>query len=83
MSSTITFTSTLSSRLMDWLRGYAKEKKTTQRAVLEEALTRLKREEKRARMEESFKRASLDPEMHQMAEEGLADYCEQLKRLAV
>jgi 5'-deoxynucleotidase YfbR-like HD superfamily hydrolase len=75
------FTSTLSPALLDWLRGYSKEKGKTKRAILEEALVRYRRQEEKKAFAKSFKRAAKDPEMLIMAEEGLADYLEQIKRL--
>ena len=83
MKSTITFTTNMSGSLMQWLESYISKKKTTKRAVIEEALKALQKEEKRKELAESFKRAANDPEIMQMAEEDLADYLEQLHELEV
>lgn len=45
--------------------------------------TDLQREKKVKSLQGSFKRAANDPEMLQMAEEGLEDYLEQLHELEV
>lgn len=83
MKSTITFTTNMSGNLMQWLESYISKKKTTKRAVIEEALRVLQKDEKQKELAESFKRAANDPEMLQMAEEGLGDYLEQLHELEV
>ncbi len=78
--STITYTSNLSSDLMSWLNSFAKDEKITKRDVIEEALRKYKDEVKRRKLSASFKRASKDPEMFALAEAGLGDFVEQLKR---
>lgn len=83
MSSTIVFTSTLSANLMDWVREYSKENSITKRKVLEDALFKLKQESKQKKMEKSFKKAALDIEIYEMAEEGLEDYNENLNKLGI
>ncbi len=80
MKTVITFTSTLSARLFDWVSDYAKERKVTKRKILEEALQRCRREVKREAMAAGFRRAAKDPEIFAMAEWGMEDYFEQLKK---
>ena len=80
---TITFTSTLSSVLMEWIKKRAKEENKTKRAILEEALRYYQIELKKRELEDGFKRVALDKEMHEMAEEGLGDYIDQLNRLGI
>jgi len=53
----------------------------TRRAVLEKALTEFRNGVRRKEYADSFKRASLDPEMKDITEEGLEDYLKQLIRL--
>lgn len=77
----ITFTNNLSSELMDWMGTYSRRHKLTRRAIIEKALNDLRKSTRRKEYTESFKRASLDPEMKSMAEEGLGEYLEQLTRL--
>lgn len=83
MKSTITFTTNMSGNLMQWLEGYISKKKTTKRAVIEEALKALQKEEKQKELAKSFKRAAKDTEILQMAEEGLGDYLAQLHELEI
>ncbi len=75
-----TFTNNMSTDLMQWMEKYSAREKLTRRAVLEKALTEFRKSVRRNEYVESFKRASLDPEMKNMAEEGLGDYLEQLSR---
>jgi len=77
----ITFTNNMSSDLMQWMEKYSASKQLTRRAVMEAALTEFRKSIRRKEYAESFKRASLDPEMKDMAEEGLEDYLKQLNRL--
>lgn len=77
----ITFTNNLSSELMEWMETYSISQKITRRAILEKALNDFRKSIRQNEYAESFKRASLDPEMKSMAEEGLGDYLEQLTRL--
>ena len=74
----ITFTNNMSSDLMAWLEKYSLSRNLTRRAILEKALTEFRKSVRRKEYAESFKRASLDPEMKSMAEEGLGDYLQQL-----
>jgi hypothetical protein len=77
----ITFTNNMSSELMEWMEKYSAREKLTRRAIIEKALTDFRRSVRQKEYAESFKRASSDPEMKSMAEEGLGDYLEQLTRL--
>lgn len=81
MSLNITYTSTLPKPLMKWLNNYAKQNKLAKNEVIEKALKEYQHQLKKAALESSFKRANKDIEMHQMAEEGLSDYLEQLMNL--
>ena len=78
---TITFTNNMSSDLMQWIKKYSIREKLTRRAVIEKALNDLRKSTRQKEYADSFKRASLDLEMKNMAEEGLGDYLEQLTRL--
>jgi hypothetical protein len=77
----ITFTNNLSSELMDWMETYSTSQKITRRAILEKALNDFRKSIRQKEYVESFKRASLNPEIKSMAREGLGDYLEQLTRL--
>ena len=77
----IIFTNNLSSDLMRWMEKYSTSQKITRRAILEKALTEFRKSVRRKEYEESFKRASLDMDIKNMAEDGLMDYFEQLTSL--
>ena len=77
----VTFTNNMSSDLMQWMEKYSTREKLTRRAVLEKALTEFRKGIRRKEYAQSFKRASLDPEMKSMAENGLGDYFQQLAYL--
>lgn len=77
----ITFTNNLSPELIKWMEEYSTRQKLTRRAVLEKALNNLKDSERQNEYAESFKRASLDLELKNMAEEGMSDYSKQLSNL--
>ena len=74
----IIFTNNLSSDLMRWMEKYSANQKITKRAVLEKALTEFRESVRRKEYADSFKRASLDMDMKNMAEDGMDDYFEQL-----
>jgi len=74
----VIFTNNLSSNLMRWMEKYSANQKITRRAILEKALTEFRKSVRRKEYAESFKRASLDMDMKNMAEDGLGDYFEQL-----
>ncbi len=74
----VTFTNNMSSDLMRWIREYSANHKLTRRAVLEKALTEFRKTVRRKEYADSFKKASLDPDMTSMVEEGLGDHLKQL-----
>jgi hypothetical protein len=77
----ITFTNNLSSDLMEWMEEYSIRQKVTRRAVLEKALNNLRKSERQNEYTKSFKRASSDLELKNMAEDGMGDYFKQLSSL--
>ena len=77
----VTFTSTLSPDLSNWLKQSAKNLHTTKRQILEEALNRYKNFLKSQELQKSFQRAANDNEIIQMTEEGWSDYNDQIKPL--
>jgi hypothetical protein len=79
MKMTVVFTSTISPKIMNWLNAYSKEKNVTKREVIEQAVLMYKEKMIKNEMAASFKKASGDLEMFEMAEEGLEDYNKQLK----
>ena len=74
---TVTFTSTISPTLLEWVDSVAKREKRTRRHVLEQALVAFKR----TRMREGFARAAKDADIVEMAEWGMDEYSEMLVRL--
>jgi hypothetical protein len=66
---------------MKWIKEHAKETKMTQRAVMEEAILKLKEDLERKEFEEGFQRVGKDPEMIGMANEGLEDWAELLNEM--
>ncbi|HEY4508670.1 MAG TPA: hypothetical protein VJC13_00080 [Candidatus Paceibacterota bacterium] len=77
----ITFTNNLSPDLMAWMEKYSASKKVTMRVVLETALTEFRKSARRKEYTSSFKRASMDKDIKEMAEDGLGDYFKQLTYL--
>jgi hypothetical protein len=77
---TVTYTSTLPNVVMEEVVEYAKKKKISKNKVIEIALKRLLEEEIKNELRESFKKIADDPEMLEMAEWGIEDYAEQLKK---
>lgn len=74
----ITFTNNLSSELMEWMESYSIRQKVTRRAVLEKALNDFRKTERKNEYAHSFKRASSDLKLKNMAEDGMGDYFKQL-----
>lgn len=81
MKKAVVFTNKLTPRLMDWVNSYSKEKGITKRELIEEALEEYQEKIIKEKMAESFKRAAKDPEMLEMAEWGMDDYAEQLRKM--
>lgn len=79
MKYTVPFTTTISIEIMHWLKKFAEEKNTSQKAIIEEALKKYREEVKKKQLADSFKKAALDAEIKNMEEEGLDDYLHQLK----
>ena len=77
---TVTYTSTLPNVVMEEMVEYAKKKKISKNKVIEIALKKLLQEEIKNELRESFKKIADDPEMLEMAEWGMEDYSEQLKK---
>ena len=75
-----TFTSSLPDELLKTLATEAENLKIPKNRIIEHALKFYFDELKKARYAESFIRASKDKEMMDIAEEGLQDYFETLKR---
>lgn len=74
-----TFTSSLPDKLLADLAKAASELKLPKNKLIEKALTLYLKELKKARYAKSFQRASKDPDVMAMAEEGMADYFRMLE----
>ncbi len=75
-----TYTSTLPSIVMEEVGEYARKKKISKNKVIEIAVKKLFEEEIKNELAESFKKISNDPDMIEIAEWGMDDYAEQLKK---
>jgi|GEM_PF-906326 len=78
MKSVITFTSTLSPRLMDWLDHYAEKEGVTKRFVIETSLKLYQAQQKKKELAQMFTELSQDEETLILAEAGMGDYLERL-----
>jgi len=74
MKTTLSFTSTISPKLIAWVDRRARAEKRTRRAVLEEAIRRYQRDATREILKEGFKSAAQDVDMLELAEWGMDDY---------
>lgn len=79
----VTYTSTLPSVVMEDVVDYAKKKKISKNKVIEMAIEKLLEEEIRKELIESLKKIADDPDIIEMAEWGMDDYAEQLKRFDI
>jgi predicted transcriptional regulator len=70
----VNFTSSLPSDILQTLDNYAKKFKIPKNRIMEQALRVYFDRLKQAEYSRSFKKAAGDPEMINMAEEGLEDY---------
>lgn len=81
MKNTASYTSTLPSELMIQLNEFSEKLKIPKNKLIEASLKKYFEELKRLEFSEGFKRAAQDPDMQEMAEEGLADYVKMLDKL--
>jgi hypothetical protein len=75
-----TYTSTLPDHLLKDLAKASKDLKLPKNKIIEKALHLFLDEIKKAKYAKSFQRASKDKEIMAIAEEGMADYFEMLKK---
>lgn len=76
-------TTTLPKTLLKQIEIYAKENGKKKNEVFEESLMQFLASKKMKSLEQSFKKAAMDIEIVNMAEEGLTDYNRQLKKLKI
>ena len=81
MKTTIVLTTSMSQSLALWLTECAKKYKVTKKTIIETALKKYRDDLKRNEFAESFKKAARDMDIIAMAEDGLADYNDQLGKL--
>jgi len=74
MKNTSVFTTSLPTDVINLLSHYADKFKVPKNKILEEALQLYFDKLKKAEYTRSFKKAALNEEMQNLAEEGLADY---------
>lgn len=79
----VQITTTLPEAIVKQVESLAISSGKKKNQIFEESLTAYLLAEKRERMAKSFQRAALDPEMLEMAEEGLDDYNVQLNLLGI
>jgi predicted transcriptional regulator len=76
-----TFTSSLPDNLLSDLAKTAKELKVPKNKIIEKALAAFLEQIDRAKYAQSYKKMANDADMLLMAEEGMADYFQQLQYL--
>lgn len=80
MKKQVTYTSTLPDDLILQVNEYAEKYKVSKNKIIEEALKRYFFEQKRKEYCESWARLAGDPEVEKLAEMGMDDYAEQLRK---
>lgn len=80
MSKSYVFTSNISIELKEKIEQYATKHQIPKNKVLEKALSIFFHEEKRKAFAEGIKKYGQNPENIEIAEWGMADYAEQLKK---
>lgn len=80
MSKSYVFTSNISIELKEKIEQYATKHQIPKNKVLEKALSIFFHEEKRKAFAEGIKKYGQNPENIKIAEWGMADYAEQLKK---
>jgi metal-responsive CopG/Arc/MetJ family transcriptional regulator len=76
----VQITTSLPKSLVDQINDFARGNGKKKNQIIEESLSQFLLNEKRNQFESSFKRASLDEDIVNIAEEGLQDYKRQLKK---
>jgi predicted transcriptional regulator len=80
MKKQITYTSTLPDDLISQVNEYAEKYQMTKNKVIEEALRQYFFDQKRKEYEESFARIANDPEVVELAEMGMEDWAELVRK---
>ncbi|OIO50725.1 hypothetical protein COZ83_00180 [Candidatus Kaiserbacteria bacterium CG_4_8_14_3_um_filter_50_23] len=74
MKTAVSFTSTISPKLIEWVDKRARSQKRTRRVILEEAIKSYQRDAVRSVLREGFERAARDADMLELVEWGMDDY---------
>jgi metal-responsive CopG/Arc/MetJ family transcriptional regulator len=77
----VQITTSLPKELVEQLDSFAKQNAIKKNQIIEESIEQFLLNEKKKRFANSFKKAALDSEIVNLAEEGLKDYKKQLKNL--
>ncbi len=80
MNTSVTYTSTLSPKLMTWLDEHAATEGLSKKNIIEAALNLYRIQEKKKELAQMFTELSQEEETLTLAESGLGDYVEQLKK---
>ena len=80
-SKNVTYTSTLPHVVMEEIVEYSRKYNLSKNKVIEIAVKKLLEEEIKNDLRESFKKISANTEMLEMAEWGMEEYAEQLKKM--
>jgi hypothetical protein len=80
MKKQITYTSTLPDELISQVNEYAVKYKVSKNKIIEEALTQYFFEKKRKEYEDSWAKIANDPEVVELAEMGMDDYAELIRK---
>jgi hypothetical protein len=81
MKSTITFTTTLSPKIMEFLRQESQKEQITIREIIEKAIKKYQTEKTKAELAEAYKEIADNPEIKEFAEMGISDYNEMINQL--
>jgi hypothetical protein len=79
----VQITTTLPKQIVEQVEQFAKLHGKKKNQIIEESISLFLLNEKKNRLADSFKRAALDEEIVNLAEEGLVDYKKQLKKLNI
>ena len=75
----VTYTSSLSSTVMEDLKEYASRNNQKKNKIIEEAITVFLNQKRKKELAESFKNMKNDPEQQFLAEAGLGDFLKMIE----
>jgi hypothetical protein len=80
MKKKVTYTSTLPEDVIELVNDYSEKESISKNQVVEKALRQFFFSQKKSDFREGFRQAAGDPDLNFMAEEGMNDYLEIVKR---